>query len=226
MVDIGARVAELIAAGCAPDVAARVVAETYVAGVESAAFRGISGGNSGGIPVDEVAEKRRAYDRARKRNSTGIPPESTGIPRNSESASLSKEKKEEKNKEERETVSETFHRKSNRGARLASGWEPTSPDHAAGLEMLGREGLANELAKFRDYWAAQPGQRGVKLDWDATFRNWIRNTRKPSNGRRTVHDAANDLIAKISAFDQPAPGGLRGGEGEDAIRLLPPGRRQ
>jgi hypothetical protein len=43
-----------------------------------------------------------------------------------------------------------------------------------------------------------------------------------SNGRRTVHDAANDLIAKINAFDEPAPGSLRGGEGEGALRLLPP----
>jgi uncharacterized protein YdaU (DUF1376 family) len=43
-----------------------------------------------------------------------------------------------------------------------------------------------------------------------------------SNGRRTVHDAANDLIAKINAFDEPAPGSLRGGTGEGAVRLLPP----
>jgi hypothetical protein len=28
---------------------------------------------------------------------------------------------------------------------------------------------------FKDYWIAQPGQKGVKLDWSATWRNWIRN---------------------------------------------------
>jgi hypothetical protein len=28
---------------------------------------------------------------------------------------------------------------------------------------------------FRDYWIAQPGAKGVKLDWDATWRNWVRN---------------------------------------------------
>lgn len=27
---------------------------------------------------------------------------------------------------------------------------------------------------FRDYWIAQPGQKGVKTDWFATFRNWVR----------------------------------------------------
>jgi len=31
-----------------------------------------------------------------------------------------------------------------------------------------------EAAKFTDYWASVPGQRGVKLNWLATWRNWIR----------------------------------------------------
>lgn len=31
-----------------------------------------------------------------------------------------------------------------------------------------------ESAKFRDYWIAVPGQKGCKLDWPATWRNWIR----------------------------------------------------
>lgn len=28
--------------------------------------------------------------------------------------------------------------------------------------------------KFRDYWIAQSGQKGVMLDWEATWRNWVR----------------------------------------------------
>jgi uncharacterized protein YdaU (DUF1376 family) len=31
--------------------------------------------------------------------------------------------------------------------------------------------------QFKDYWIAQAGQKGVKLDWDATWRNWVRNTK-------------------------------------------------
>ena len=31
---------------------------------------------------------------------------------------------------------------------------------------------------FRDYWIAQPGQKGSKSDWDATWRTWVRNQRK------------------------------------------------
>jgi hypothetical protein len=34
--------------------------------------------------------------------------------------------------------------------------------------------IASETEKFMDYWPAQPGARGVKLDWQATWRNWIR----------------------------------------------------
>ena len=31
------------------------------------------------------------------------------------------------------------------------------------------------FATFRDYWIAQPGSKGVKADWTATWRNWVRN---------------------------------------------------
>lgn len=39
-----------------------------------------------------------------------------------------------------------------------------------------RRRAENEAARFRDYWAAQPGQKGVKMDWPATWRNWCRST--------------------------------------------------
>jgi uncharacterized protein YdaU (DUF1376 family) len=28
---------------------------------------------------------------------------------------------------------------------------------------------------FKDYWVAKAGNQGVKLDWQATWRNWVRN---------------------------------------------------
>ena len=33
--------------------------------------------------------------------------------------------------------------------------------------------------KFQDYWISQAGQKGVKLDWFATWRNWVRNQKSP-----------------------------------------------
>ena len=42
-----------------------------------------------------------------------------------------------------------------------------------------------EAAKFRDYWSAVSGAKGVKLDWPATWRNWIRRSveNKPAQPR-------------------------------------------
>lgn len=62
-----------------------------------------------------------------------------------------------------------------RGSRLPKDWQP-GPEQTAFAEGLGfRNGTAAaELAKFRDYWTAQPGQKGVKADWTATWRNWLR----------------------------------------------------
>lgn len=38
---------------------------------------------------------------------------------------------------------------------------------------------AQTFDQFKDYWTAQAGQKGVKLDWDATWRNWVRSTHAP-----------------------------------------------
>ena len=33
--------------------------------------------------------------------------------------------------------------------------------------------------QFKDFWCAKPGKDGVKLDWAATWRNWVRNQKAP-----------------------------------------------
>jgi hypothetical protein len=35
----------------------------------------------------------------------------------------------------------------------------------------------DQVDAFIDYWRAQSGSRGIKLDWDATFRTWLRRAR-------------------------------------------------
>jgi len=34
------------------------------------------------------------------------------------------------------------------------------------------------FARFADYWRAQPGAKGRKSDWSATWRNWVRDERQ------------------------------------------------
>lgn len=62
-----------------------------------------------------------------------------------------------------------------RGARIPDDW---TPDDAL-IDAMRREGIPDELARrelprFRDYWTAQPGAKGRKSDWPATWRNWLR----------------------------------------------------
>ncbi|MFN6253680.1 MAG: hypothetical protein ACK4Y5_16630 [Acetobacteraceae bacterium] len=84
------------------------------------------------------------------------------------------------------------HSRPQRGTRLPAGWSP-GPEQTAFAESLGiRNGAAAaELEKFRDYWAALPGQKGVKTDWTATWRNWLR--RKAEDGKTGA--AGSDIFA-------------------------------
>lgn len=55
---------------------------------------------------------------------------------------------------------------------------------------LSAEEINAEMQVFCDYWHAQPGQKGVKLDWPATWRNWVRRTvekKQREEERRAVY---------------------------------------
>ena len=69
-----------------------------------------------------------------------------------------------------------------RGTRLPETW--TLPEDWASEayqyrtpngEYLTAEEISHEAAKFRDYWIAQPGTKGTKLNWKSTWANWLRN---------------------------------------------------
>jgi hypothetical protein len=62
----------------------------------------------------------------------------------------------------------------NRRKRLSEDWQPRKED----LDTLGSEGFSlseinDQLRRFRDHWKAT-GKPMV--DWDATFRNWVRRS--------------------------------------------------
>lgn len=64
-----------------------------------------------------------------------------------------------------------------RGERLPADWNPDADDMAWARKERPDLGPEAEADRFRDYWTAKPGKDGVKLDWKATWRNWIRNAR-------------------------------------------------
>jgi uncharacterized protein YdaU (DUF1376 family) len=62
-----------------------------------------------------------------------------------------------------------------------------------------------EAAKFVDHWRAQPGTKGRRSDWQATWRNWIRNAFAPRANAPPAADkpsAAADLRGKT--YDRTA----------------------
>jgi len=66
---------------------------------------------------------------------------------------------------------------------LSKGWE-----HSAALE---------EAEKFKDYWISKSGQNATKLDWFATWRNWLRNNQqhKIHNQNRKNGGSSNDQLS-------------------------------
>lgn len=50
---------------------------------------------------------------------------------------------------------------------------------------------------------------------------WLDQPAANPNGRRTVQQAADDLLTKLRAFEEPAPDGLCDGEGQTVVRMLP-----
>ena len=63
------------------------------------------------------------------------------------------------------------------GSRLAQDWVLLKPWGDWAQQERPDLDVRKVADQFKDYWIAQPGQKGVKLDWDATWRNWVRNTK-------------------------------------------------
>jgi hypothetical protein len=64
-----------------------------------------------------------------------------------------------------------------RGQRLQPDWIPSEATRAEMATQCPLVDLHAEHVKFIDHWIAKTGRDATKLDWDATWRNWIRNAR-------------------------------------------------
>lgn len=104
-------------------------------------------------------------------------------------------------------------RGSARGSRIAPDWVPSLKDYAFAHQAgLSREEINREADRFRDYWIAASGRNAVKLDWSATWRNWIRSDyRKPKasqhrGGAEQTLSAFDRVAARLAGnADRPAP---------------------
>lgn len=59
------------------------------------------------------------------------------------------------------------------GSRIPDDFQPDI--EWAVSQGLSRQQAEMQASRFRDYWTAKPGKDGIKADWPATWRNWIRS---------------------------------------------------
>jgi hypothetical protein len=72
--------------------------------------------------------------------------------------------------------------------RLPENWQPKESDIEVMRNHFPAIDLKLETHAFRDYWLSVPGAKGKKADWDATWRNWIRNAHKRSKPKHVEND--------------------------------------
>lgn len=113
--------------------------------------------------------------------------------------------------------------KKQRGTRLPDDWFlPRAWGEWAQAEGFSAGTIRSEADKFKDYWIAQPGQRGVKRDWLATWRNWMRNSNGKRTGNGIGHAATDSFLAGWGIGGDQNAG--RGESDSDGLRdVTPPG---
>jgi uncharacterized protein YdaU (DUF1376 family) len=98
-----------------------------------------------------------------------------------------------------------------KGSRLSQDWFLTKSLGDWATQERPDLDVRQVAEQFKDYWIAQPGQKGVKLDWDATWRNWVRNTKavkaNPADIVRLTVPSKNEpdpALEKIKADEKKA----------------------
>jgi len=84
-----------------------------------------------------------------------------------------------------------------RASRIAEDFEVTPAMRQWAAVKKPEIDLSLETEKFINFWVAKSGKDATKLDWPATWRNWILNA-KPPQGQRMDHSARG--IAKGTAM--------------------------
>lgn len=77
-----------------------------------------------------------------------------------------------------------------RGTRIPDDFTVTPEMTAWAKERVPQLQGANETEKFINYWRAATGRTATKLDWVATWRNWMLNAAERTNGRKPLSGSA------------------------------------
>ena len=101
---------------------------------------------------------------------------------------------------EKDTAPQGGARPAKKGSRLSEDWKPSGADIAY-ADNLGLD--ASLVApRFRDWWLAAAGAKGVKLDWSATWRTWCRSTADRGECKRAKPAVTSHLTATEAIWRQ------------------------
>lgn len=156
----------MIAAGLSPGEAGSIAAEIYAAGVASASVRS---------PGAERTRRWRhkASQNVTERHKDETSPNVTEHHKTSQCDVSTVSYRDTNIKKDKRQNSE----RASRGSRIDPSWAPNQADwQIASSEGFSKAEIEREALRFRDYWVGRAGAGGVKLDWAATWRNWVRTS--------------------------------------------------
>jgi transposase-like protein len=141
--------------------------------------------------VRELKEKRRSAGRkggqARSSGEANLKQVLQQVPEQTPSKTQA-----ETETETEEKKTESSSRPHKRGTRVPENYRPPTQL----IEFARSKGFTNPqiveiTEEFIDYWRAIPGQRGVKTDWDSTWRNSVRRKAELSNNVSPIRRTAS-----------------------------------
>jgi uncharacterized protein YdaU (DUF1376 family) len=83
-----------------------------------------------------------------------------------------------------------------RGTRLPTDWEISDEQKQFCLKERPDLDPMKVAESFKDYWISAAGAKGVKKDWDATWRNWVRAEKKQFVAKQSNDWWTNDARIK------------------------------
>jgi uncharacterized protein YdaU (DUF1376 family) len=96
-----------------------------------------------------------------------------------------------------------------RVSRLPDDWKPDRVyyDEAKILKPdMTDEWFKSVAHKFKDYWIAKSGKDATKVDWLATWRNWIRreveNAKTGSGAKKSYGEQRSELFDAVTDYDR------------------------
>jgi uncharacterized protein YdaU (DUF1376 family) len=149
---------------------------------------------------NEIAEYQRFIEKQKANGSKG------GRPKKSHrKPTANPTQSQKKPNQEPITNNQEPNKERTRGSRLSADW--VLPKEWADWAKQERPDLDLRSVgeQFRDYWSAKAGSGSTKLDWQATWRNWVRNQKmlfKHTDLARTTVPSSSQRDPALAKLDE------------------------